>query len=64
MATLRAALYTIPNFNSAKLLGKKLTNNNDTQTEYVALFSELAISGNPPQGEDLLYELKEALNPM
>ena len=53
----------MPNFNPSKPFGEKFSTDNDTQAGFVSLFAEYAMSGSPPQGEDLISELKETLTP-
>lgn len=54
----------MPNFNPEKPFGEKFTCDNDTQSGFVSLFSDLALMDNPPTGEDLIQELKEAMTPL
>lgn len=54
----------MPNFDPAKPFGEKFNTDNDTQAGFVSLFAELAMSDSPPQGEDLISELKDTLTPM
>lgn len=54
----------MPIFNPEKPFGEKFTCDNDTQSGFVSLFSELALMDNPPTGEALIQELKEAMTPV
>ena len=54
----------MPTFNPEKPFGENLTCDNDTQSGFVSVFSELALMDKPPTGEDLIQELKEALTPL
>jgi len=54
----------MPNFNPSKPFGEKFLTDNDTQAGFVSLFAEYAMSDSPPQGEDLISELKETLTPV
>lgn len=53
----------MPTFNPAKPFGDKFTTDNDTQAGFLSLFAELAVCDSPPEGDDLIFELKEALTP-
>lgn len=53
----------MPTFNPEKPFGEKFTADNDTQAGFISFFAELSCSESPPQGEDLLSEIREALTP-
>lgn len=51
-------------FNPEFPFGDKFRADNDTQSGFLSLFSELALSDTPPRGDDLVAELQEAMTPM
>lgn len=51
-------------FNPAKPFGEKFSPDNDTQAGFLSLFADFALSENPPTGEDLIAEIKDAMTPM
>lgn len=50
-------------FNPEFPFGEKFRSDNDTQAGFVSLFAELALADEPPEGEDLVAELQEAMTP-
>ena len=50
-------------FNPEAPFGDNFTTDNDTQAGLVSLFIDIACDDSPPQGDDLIWAIRESMSP-